>query len=415
VTEFNTDSPETGWNIVAEPEAVADGAAPTRREFLLMAGMGAAAATLIQPGKLFAAAGAAKPEKILVAADALPAIQSAAKILAKKLKLDELAIATYVGAPKATAGAVVLALTRDGKLAVANAPKGDGYTVTYTGGIVVWGARLRSVLFAAGEPHHWVRPGKTGAGSTPYRRNPAFKIRVASYHVAYPVAEQTAIFGANLYTANLTASPALQALPEVFGALSTADQKNLVASAAQHKAQNIQRVKEFHDADVEVYALLPYGNNFATWSPALYAATIKAYPNAKGVPMANSHESAALCPSDADGWTVLETYVKEWAEQCAADGISATFWDNYSAFCQDARCKVNGLNKFPNEVHEFLFRYYALAGDELCACAGVWTIRFVASRAVGKGNQGDAGGPDDADQGVPLRLRAKCALHHIAW
>ena len=57
-----------------------------------------------------------------------------------------------------------------------------------------------------------------------------------------------------------------------------------MASAETHKAQNAARVKEFHDADVEVFALLPYGNNFATWSPALYAAALKAYPSAKGTP-----------------------------------------------------------------------------------------------------------------------------------
>ena len=149
-------------------------------------------------------------------------------------------------------------------------------------------------------------------------------------------------------------------MPEVHRALSEADRKRLLASAADRKAKNAATVKEFHDADVEVYALLPYGNNFATWSPALYAATLKAYPTAKGVPMANSHESAALCPSDADGWRVLEAYVKEYAEQCGGDGISATFWDNYSAFCQDARCKANGLDQFPNEVYEFLSRYHTL-------------------------------------------------------
>ena len=59
-------------------------------------------------------------------------------------------------------------------------------------------------------------------------------------------------------------------------------------------------------------------------------------------------------------WKVLEAYVKEWAEQTGATGISATFWDNYSAFCQDARCKANGLDKFPNELYEFISRYHAL-------------------------------------------------------
>jgi len=39
-----------------------------------------------------------------------------------------------------------------------------------------------------------------------------------------------------------------------------------------------------------------------------------------------SHESAALCPSDPLTWKVLEAYVKEWAEQAQADGISRAFW-----------------------------------------------------------------------------------------
>jgi len=327
---------------------------PTRRDFLLLAGMTTAGASLIKPSALFAAPGTVKPTAILVPANGHPAFQSAAKILAKKLKLDEGAIATYDGVPKATVGAVVLALAKNGKLAAIDAPKVDGYTVTYTGGVVVYGARPRSVLYAAGEPEHWVGKAVT------YRRNPDFAIRTAQYHADYPVAEQTAIFGANMYTANLTATPALHVLPDVFAALTAAQQKDLAASAETHKAQNAERVKEFHDADVEVFALLPYGNNFATWSPALYAAVLKAYPTAKGTPLANSHESAALCPSDPLTWKVLEVYVKEWAEQCGADGISATFWDNYSAYCQDARCKANGLDKFPNEVHEFLSRYHAL-------------------------------------------------------
>lgn len=329
-------------------------ASTTRRDFLRLAGMGAAVASLVQPSALFAVPGAARPEKILVPATGHAAMMSAAKILAKKLKLEESAITTYDGAPKATAGAIVLALAADGKLALIDKPKRDGYTVTYTGGAVVWGARPRSLLFAAGEPHHWVGRVVT------YRRSPEFALRNATWHPDYPVAEQAAVFGANFFIANLRSEPALQAAPEVHAALSTADRKMLLTSAAMHKTRNAATVKEFHDADVEVYALLPYGNNFATWSPALYAAVLKAYPSTKGTPMANSHESAALCPSDPLTWKVLEAYVKEWAEQCGADGISATFWDNYSAYCQDSRCKANGLDKFPNEVHEFLSRYHAL-------------------------------------------------------
>ncbi len=86
--------------------------ATTRREFLLMAGAAGAAASLVTPSKMFAAVGVVKPEKILIPAGAHPAVASAARILAKKLTLDESAIATYDGAPKAAAGAIVLALSR---------------------------------------------------------------------------------------------------------------------------------------------------------------------------------------------------------------------------------------------------------------------------------------------------------------
>ena len=359
MSAFDMDLPATGLNVDRTNRTRSGGfgtdvTETTRRGFLMMAGMGTAAATLVRPSVLFAAAGEMKPGKILIPSAGHAAIRSAAKILAKKLQLEESAIQTYDDAPKPAAGAIVLALAKDGKLTAAEMPKLDGYTVTYSGGTVVWGARPRSVLFAAGEPHHWV--GKTAV----YRRNPDFALRNCTWHADYPVAEQAAIFGANFFVASLPAAPTLEALPDVHGALSADDQKRLQAAAAAHKARNAAAVQEFHDADVEVYALLPYGNNFATWSPPLYAAVLKVYPGAKGTPMPNSHESAALCPSDPLTWKVLEAYVKEWAEQAGADGISATFWDNYSAFCQDDRCKANGLDKFPNEVYEFLSRYHAL-------------------------------------------------------
>ena len=142
----------------------------TRREFLALAGV--AGVSLIKPSALFAAPGAVKPQTILVPSSAHPAFASAAKILAKKLKLDEAAVRTYDGAAKPTSGAIVLALAKDGKLPAAEMPRHDGYTVTYTGGTVVWGARPRSILFAAGEPHHWAE-----ARTLPYRRNPDFALR----------------------------------------------------------------------------------------------------------------------------------------------------------------------------------------------------------------------------------------------
>jgi hypothetical protein len=327
----------------------------TRRDFLMLAGMTTAGASFARPGSLFADTGHAAPQSIRVPADAHPAIRSAANILAVRLNLPESAIQSYDGAPAPIPGAIVFALAAATHLPATDMPRQDGYTVHYTGGTVVYGTRPRSLLFAAGEPEHWAAPRATA-----YRRNPDFAIRNATWHQDRAVADQAAIYGANFFIAALGASPALQALPDVFGQLTPAQQRQLVADGETHKTQNAARVKEFHDADVDVFALLPYGNNFATWSPALYAAVLKAYPSAKGTPEVNSHESAALCPSDPLTWKVLEAFVREWAEQTGSDGISATFWDNYSAYCQDARCKQSGLDKFPNELHEFISRYHAL-------------------------------------------------------
>ena len=95
----------------------------TRRDFLLLAGMTGVGASLIRPLNLFADAPASGPKSILVPANGHAAIHSAAKILAKKLKLDESTIQTYDGAPKPTAGAIVLALAKDGKLPTTEAPE----------------------------------------------------------------------------------------------------------------------------------------------------------------------------------------------------------------------------------------------------------------------------------------------------
>src|ERR1035441_2110050 len=88
---------DTIFNTSHSPEQQPSANATTRRNFLLLAGMTTAGASLIRPAALFAAADAAAPKSILVPANAHPAIQSAAKILAKKLALEESAIATYDG------------------------------------------------------------------------------------------------------------------------------------------------------------------------------------------------------------------------------------------------------------------------------------------------------------------------------
>jgi len=92
MADFELDSPATAWhgfadttNINRSRQLVADAAETTRRDFLMIAGIGTAAATLIRPGKLFAAGGTAKPQKILVPAAWHAAMQSAARRAARRM------------------------------------------------------------------------------------------------------------------------------------------------------------------------------------------------------------------------------------------------------------------------------------------------------------------------------------------
>ena len=183
-------------------------------------------------------------------------------------------------------------------------------------------------------------------------------------------------------------------MPEVYARLSVSDKQQLDQGAEEGIARNAALVKEFHDADLEVFADLPYGNNFSRWSPVLYAAFLEVYPSAKGVSEPHSWEKAALCPSDPATWKLFRAYVRECARQSQADGISATFWDQFGIFCHDERCRNNGLNHFKNELQAAISHYYevvkpdgqkassanlvfrlsALAGRPVRTCAGIWAI-----------------------------------------
>jgi hypothetical protein len=174
------------------------------------------------------------------------------------------------------------------------------------------------------------------------------------------VAEQVAILGANSFVAHLDASVSLKnEMPEVYAKLSAEAQQRLAADEADDMKRNAALVKEFHDADVEVFADLPYGNNFSHWSPDLYEAFLAVYPSAKGVPEEHSWEKAALCPSDAATWKLFEAYVRECVRQSQADGVACMFWDQFGIFCHDERCQKNGLDQFKNELHAAISHYYA--------------------------------------------------------
>jgi hypothetical protein len=307
----------------------------TRRSFLKTASTVAAAGALGDGLELLAQS-APKFTAILIPAGAHAAVHSAAEMLAKKLGLNDDAIREFSGAASVHEGAIVLALkdTKSVPASLASSIARDGYAVlAENGGLIVCGARPRSLLFAAGETHHWL---DRTAGT--WARNPEFAMRFASHHADHSVAEQVAILGANSFVAQLHASVSLKdEMPEVNTKLSPAAQQRLAAAEADDMKRNAALVKEFHDADVEVFADLPYGNNFSRWSEDLYNAFLAVYPSAKGVPEEHSWERAALCPSDPATWKLFEAFVREWARQSQADGIACNFWDQFGIFCHDER------------------------------------------------------------------------------
>jgi Glycosyl hydrolase family 67 C-terminus len=326
-----------------------------RRSFLISA---TATAGALSSGLDLLAQSSPKYSGILIPAGAHPAVRSAAEMLAPKLGLQADAIKTFSGAARPRKNFIVLALkdTRGVSAALAGPIERDGYAVmAENGGLLVCGARPRSLLNSAGETHHWI--DRTDGTWT---RNPEFAMRFATHHGDHSVAEQVAILGANAFIAQLHSSVSLKnEMPEVYAKLDAATQQRLAAGEADDVTRNAALVKEFHDADVEVFADLPYGNNFSRWSDELYKAFLAVYPSAKGVPEEHSWEKAALCPSDPATWKLFEAYVRECARQSQADGIACTFWDQFGIFCHDERCQKNGLDHFKNELYAAITHYYA--------------------------------------------------------
>lgn len=327
-----------------------------RRTFLQAASMTAAAGALANPLESLAQP-TARFTRILIPAGSHSAMRTAAGILAGKLGVKEKAIGTYKGAAKAHRGTIVFALkqTRGVPVALSGPIERDGYAVqAEDGGLVVCGARPRSLLYAAGEPHQWI---DRAAGV--WTRNPDFALRLSGWRPNLKAAELAAKLGANTFTAHLPASISLRdQLPEVYARLSSDVRQKLDAGVEPAMKRNAEIVKEFHDADLTVFSELPYGNNFSRWSPPLYEAFLAVYPSAKGMPSPHSWEKAELCPSDPATWKLLDAYIGEWARQSQADGIAATFWDQYGMFCHDARCKANGLDQFKNELYESISHYH---------------------------------------------------------
>jgi hypothetical protein len=267
--------------------------------------------------------------KIVTSESCPPAVHSAARILARNMNLSAQEIVTGTDAV-ATEGEIVLTtLPVQGQQvkwleSAAKQIKDDGYVIVFgSGGATICGARPRSLLYAAADWRLW--KDKT---SGVYVRNPSFAIRAAQYEGSLPVDEYIAALGVNMLI----------------------DRK--ADRGGEHPV-----LKACHDADSEYYVFL-YGNNYQLWSSGRYDAAVREMPSIAGTPEANSWEKASLCPSDPNSWKLIEGYVKEFLERSGADGLYATFWDDYGIYCQCDRCKKSGLNKFSNQLYECVKHYH---------------------------------------------------------
>ncbi len=286
--------------------------------------------------------------RILIVEPAHPAVHSAAQILARKLSLPQSSIQLVKSLGGRRPGDIVLTINPE-------AAKRDGYRISFDHDCaLVQGVRPRSLLYAAGDVDLW-----KDERSATYVREPSFAVRSGQYTEGRTVAEYVAEMGVNIIVdqQNRQVVTLKETFPEVYNELSPADKVKLDAA----RANSIEKIRKFarecHDADVPFYQFL-YGNDITLWSPVLYQAALKAYPSIKGVPVASSWEKAYLCPSDPITWKLIKAYVQELLDQSGADGMYATFWDRYGIYCQDDRCRRDGLNTFPNELYKNVQAYY---------------------------------------------------------
>ena len=306
---------------------------------------------------------AASYDKIIIPAFCHPAVRSAAGILAQRLGLPDTAIQTNAQPLAASPGEIVL-LTNSATqgevpllAGVSARIQRDGYAIVFqNGGATIYGVRPRSLLYAAGDLELW----RDRASGT-WVRNPDFAVRTAPFYGRESVAEYVATMGVNIIIGPTGGGGGLvtfkDTLPEVYGQLSKDEQEYMDERSQEAEARAAEFARECHDADVDFYPFL-YGNNFQLWSPALYDAVIKVYPSARGTSETNSWEKGTLCPSDPMTWKVIDAYVKEFIEKGHGDGLYATFWDHYGLYCQDDRCRNDGMNQFSNELYECVKQYH---------------------------------------------------------
>jgi hypothetical protein len=307
---------------------------------------------------------AVEVRRIGVVRPAHPAIESAARLLARSFALSDAAIVAVPALYEPGAGELLLTTNPppaapDGRSG--DAPRSldaDGYAVLVSGGAVrVHGQRPRALLFAAGDVNHWRRLEEEGE----FRRAPAFAFRSAALHGRMELAEYVAALGVNVIIGRSDSPVTLrETLPAVYRELTAADRSEVEREAARAVEAHRRLAEACQAADVAYYPLL-YGNDFRRWSPALYAAAVKAFPTAAGTDARVSWEKGSLCPSDSQARALIEAYVGEFLRASGGDGLCATFWDHYGLHCQCPRCVASGLNRFPDQLKICVASYHAAA------------------------------------------------------
>lgn len=324
-----------------------------------------------------AAASAQSFRYIAVGSHAHPAIQAAARMMARKLDIpfsrilrkDSITVprpgvlALSCGTPSA---AQLKFLGRDPRKV-----EFDGYLIRFRGNAaLVFGKRPRSLLYAAGDLVHW-KDRRTGL----YVRQPDFRVRDVNKGSARDLDELVAETGANIIFDNIHPGfiTLQKSFPRIFDSIAADRQKQLLARESQAAIQGARLAKACHDADVDFYPFL-YGNDIVRWNPVLAAAVYKVYPGIAGVRAPHSWEKATLNPSLPATWNIIDSVVAEYMRVLQGDGLIVTFWDDYGLYSQDSLSRQNGMNLFRNELAKIVSEYdRVLAPDHKPLIVRTWS------------------------------------------
>jgi hypothetical protein len=169
--------------------------------------------------------------EIVFARDAHPATRAAAELIAKSFAIPADHVHAVARLSHSRAGQIVLACASGSKSdkalapAIARSITRDGYAVVIRdGGALIYGARPRSLLFAAGDVPLW-----KNRASGEFLRNPDFAIRTGQYDASRLVPEYVAALGVNaiIMRREATGISLKETLPEVYRRLSPELQSRL--------------------------------------------------------------------------------------------------------------------------------------------------------------------------------------------